>query len=247
MKNNKGFTLIELLVVIAIIGILAAIVMASLGESRIRAKDAVIVSGMNQLATAVELETDATGNYTDVCDLFDPGGNLENIKTSVEDNGGIWESCESDVTSYAVVVTLNAQQAYNPFGVEVVYARGSTTICHLPGTVDQETMVVDSGELNLHMAHNDDYGECVPLGGGGTFTGVHSDDGLLLSTDDIKALRDDAKANSQTFIEPKYYCVGAAPANTGVRKGYLYAIPQGGCGSPAPSFSDAQTAYSNRE
>ena len=246
MKNNKGFTLIELLVVIAIIGILAAIVMASLGESRIRAKDAVIVSGMNQLATAVELETDATGNYTDVCDLFDPGGNLENIKTSVEDNGGIWESCESDVTSYAVVVTLNAQQAYNPFGVEVVYARANVTLCHAPGTAEQETIYTEGSNTDYHRSHGDTEGECGPLSSG-TFTGVHSDDGLLLSTDDIKALRDDAKANGQTFIEPKYYCVGAAPANTGVRKGYLYAIPQGGCGSPAPSFSDAQTAYSNRE
>ncbi|MCA9351349.1 type II secretion system protein [Patescibacteria group bacterium] len=250
-KYRKGFTLIELLVVVAIIGILATIVISNLGESRTRAKDAAIVTEMNQLATAVEIETNALGDYTNVCDLFGIGGDLEYIKQSIEDDGGIWESCDSDVTSYAVIVTLNAQQAYNLFYAEEAYARGSTTICHAPGTPEQETLEVDDGDLNLHMLHDDDYGPCQPLGGSGTFDGVHSDDGLLLTSDDIKALREEARSNGDEFIEPRYYCIGAATASTatrdGVRKGYLYAIPQGGCGSPAPTFESAQDAYDNRE
>jgi len=243
--KNKGFTLIELLVVVAIIGILATVVIASLGESRTRAKDAAILTEMNQLATAVELETGATGNYTGTCNLFNSGNNLENVKESIIGHGGIWESCSDDVSSYAVVVTLNAQQAYNPFTVQRAHAIASTIMCHLPGTPGQETINV-IGSTSAHTGHGDTIGECASLNVG-IFDGVHSQDESLLSLDDVKRLR---AAEGSSFIEPKYYCIGAVPPEVSmgsVRKGYLYKIPTGGCGSPALSFSAAQTAYGDRE
>ena len=54
-KKNKGFTLIELLVVIAIIGLLASIVLVSLGPARARARDAKRQSDIRQIGMAMEM------------------------------------------------------------------------------------------------------------------------------------------------------------------------------------------------
>ncbi len=69
--NAKGFTLIELLVVIAIIGLLSAVVLASLGTARNKGRDASIMQEVNQIANSMELEYLNSGNYAN---LFVAGG-----------------------------------------------------------------------------------------------------------------------------------------------------------------------------
>ena len=63
MKYKKGFTLIELLVVIAIIGILANTVLAAVGQSRAKARDARRLSGISEIQKALEMYYDAFQTY----------------------------------------------------------------------------------------------------------------------------------------------------------------------------------------
>lgn len=61
--NKQGFTLIELLVVISIIGLLSSIVWASLGEARMKARDARRFQDFQQFQIALQLFYDKYGVY----------------------------------------------------------------------------------------------------------------------------------------------------------------------------------------
>ena len=75
-KDIRGFTLVELLVVIAIIGILASIILASLGSAKAQARDARRISDIKEIQLALELYYDANNvfpNKISVANLVTPG------------------------------------------------------------------------------------------------------------------------------------------------------------------------------
>lgn len=70
MKSLRGFTLIELLVVISVIGILAAVIIASLNSARDKAKSAAIKQEARQLFSMAMTHFAETGDFS----TFSSGG-----------------------------------------------------------------------------------------------------------------------------------------------------------------------------
>lgn len=61
--KNRAFTLIELLIVISVIGILSAIIIASLNNARARARDAKRMVDLKNIQTALEMYYMEHGKY----------------------------------------------------------------------------------------------------------------------------------------------------------------------------------------
>lgn len=68
--KSRGFTLVELLVVISIIGFLSSVVFASLQSARMKARDAAIISQVNQYRLILEQNYDRYGDYSAVSSRF---------------------------------------------------------------------------------------------------------------------------------------------------------------------------------
>jgi len=74
MKNKKGFTLIELIVVIAILGILAAVLVPSIGNYVTRANQARCDSAAGELLQAARrLQTEMDAQLEDAPDSLSEG------------------------------------------------------------------------------------------------------------------------------------------------------------------------------
>ncbi|MFT7328343.1 MAG: prepilin-type N-terminal cleavage/methylation domain-containing protein [Crocinitomicaceae bacterium] len=101
MKNKKGFTLIELLVVVAIIGILATVVLASLGQARTKAKDAAAKSALTNARAEMELHYLDNDGYEDVTDSTECTDVVTDFNTSFLAQTGNSPTCNATAIDYA--------------------------------------------------------------------------------------------------------------------------------------------------
>ena len=124
---NKGFTLIELLVVIAIIGILAGIVLASLGSARGGANDAKVKEQLKGIQTAAEIYYSTNSHYGSGAAAADCAGagmgldstsGMLNLVTAANWPGAVAPTCTTDAATAAgnKATKWSAWHVYNVAG-----------------------------------------------------------------------------------------------------------------------------------
>ena len=110
--ERKRFTLIELLVVVAIIGILASMLLPSLGRAREKAKTAVCVSNQAQINKALQMYLSGDDDrmpydsgvqrdtWPSFLDPFAGGGDFQGPTDAAKlDQSKIWSACPNSFTT----------------------------------------------------------------------------------------------------------------------------------------------------
>src|SRR3989344_5992879 len=135
--RKRGFTLIEVLVVVAIIGILASIVLASMGGARAKGRDTKRIADIKQLQLALQLYYDGNdGTYPSTLSAVQSQNYITTLPT---DPTGAYAyvplpaSCTTACTDYVLAAGLETNNTgLNGYaGNFAITVNGTATNCNV--------------------------------------------------------------------------------------------------------------------
>lgn len=124
-RNLRGFTLLELLVVLAIIGLLATIILASVGAGRSKARDAKRLVETRHLATTLQMYLIDHGNFHSILALdgvnatLPPNGSIVQalyFSTPIFPSGpgnNSWDTLKTRLADYAKSLAVDSNNSFS--------------------------------------------------------------------------------------------------------------------------------------
>lgn len=162
--SKKGFTLIELLVVVTIIGILASIVLVSLGSARVKARDVRRLADLRQVALALEFYIDHYRHYPPITGATTAAQRWLKLKECLEANPACTDNSDAFQIMPAVPEDTLATGSYQ-FDYSPNSSQSSFVIKGVLEDINHGALItdVDGAQTNFSNINCDDPSYCLKI------------------------------------------------------------------------------------